>query len=291
MKERSNFKINDKKLSEDDSDIDYLPKKIKQHSSNLDDSDGDDEFRPTSQQPNYESKIKKVKKQTTGGGAKRGRKKVEDKISKSIKKDDDKHKTATKNWRGAGRKPKDYYLKEKNTNKEVKTEKRKYERKEKKQKEDKDNEKEEQRDKHCFGPDCINTATKNSKYCSDACGLALARKRIIQILPGKIEQWKKIPSKSDEINHKQLEKIRNEFIETKLAIEELDRKKRQLEQIISISKEIKPMTEEECNDQECDLDGELYVYCVTCGHEISYRNAARHMGMLLILFFKYCLNY
>lgn len=271
LQERSPNELFDKELK--DSDEDYSPKRIK-HSLE-DDSDDDDEFRPN-QTISYESKIKKSKKQTTG--AKRGRKKADEKVTKPIKNDDDKHKI--KNWRGAGRKPKDYYLKEKNTNKEViKTEKRKYERKEKKEKkEDKEREeKEDQISKHCLGPSCINVAIKNSKYCSDACGLALASKRLIEILPGKIELWKKIPSKSDEMNHKQLEKIRKEFIETKLAIEELDRKKNELEQIIAISKEVQPMTEEECNQQECELDGELSTYCVTCGHEVSYRNASRHM--------------
>lgn len=167
-------------------------------------------------------------------------------------------------------------MKEKTNN--TKTEKRKYERKDKKdKKDDKDREDKEEQAKQCFGPDCLNAANKNSKYCSDFCGLLLARKRLIELLPGKIELWKKIPSKLDETNHKQLDEIRQEFIETRKAIEELDRKKKDLEQIIAISKEIKPMTEEECNEQECDLDGELSIHCVTCGHEISYRNAARHM--------------
>lgn len=161
-------------------------------------------------------------------------------------------------------------------NKANKTGKRKYERKDKSKKDDKDSEKEEQV-KQCLGPECINAAVKNSKYCSDECGLALGRKRIIEILPSKIEQWKKIPSKADEANQRELEKIRNEFIETRQAIEELDRKKRELNEIIAHSKEVKPMTEEECNEQECEIDGELSMYCVTCGHEVSYKNAARHM--------------
>lgn len=239
----------------------------------IESDDDDEEFRPK-QTSAYESK--KSKKAATG--AKRGRKKADEKAkSKQSTKDDDKNSKA-KNWRGAGRKPKEHCLKEKNTNKEanVKAAKRKYERKDKK--DDKDRDEKEEQAKQCLGPSCVNVAIKNSKYCSDACGLALARDRLIEILPGKIEQWKKIPSKSDEINHKQLEKIRQEFIETRMAIEELDRKKRELEGIIAISKEIKPMTEEECNEQECDLDSELSMYCVTCGHEVSYRNIARHMG-------------
>ena len=218
--------------------------------------------------------MKKSKKQASSN---RGRKKADERTKPSK---DDKHKA--KNSRGAGRKPKEY-LKEKSLNKEAKTEKRKYERKEKKDKKDdkdRDEKEDEKAPRHCIGPACINQAVKSSKYCSDVCGVALARKRIIEILPGKIEQWKQIPSKSDELNHKQLERLRKEFIDTKEALEELDRRKQELERIIAISKEIQPMTEEECNEQECELDSELSTYCVTCGHEVNYRNAARHMGEL-----------
>lgn len=219
---------------------------------------------------------KKSKKQTAN--SKRGRKKPDEKAKPS--KDDDKHKA--KNSRAGGRKAKDC-LKEKSLNREanVKTEKRKYERKDKKDKKDdkdRDEKEDEKLPRHCFGPACINQAVKNSKYCSDACGVALARKRIIEILPGKIEQWKQIPSKSDELNHKQLERLRKEFSDTKAALEALDRRKQELERIIAISKEVEPMTEEECNAQECELDTEISTYCVTCGHEVNYRNAARHMG-------------
>lgn len=268
LKDRKHAKKR-KHQSDEETESDDSQKRIKREE--LDDSD--DEFRPSGNQA-VSHETKKSKKQATS--SKRGRKKADEK-SKASK---DEHKT--KNWRGAGRKPKEY-LKEKSLNKEanVKTEKRKYERKEKKDKKDdkdRDEKEDEKAPRHCIGPACINQAIKNSKYCSDACGVALARKRIIEILPGKIEQWKAIPSKSDELNHKQLERLRKEFIDTRAALEELDRRKQELERIIAISKEIQPMTEEECNEQECELDSELSTYCVTCGHEVNYRNAARHMG-------------
>lgn len=125
--------------------------------------------------------------------------------------------------------------------------------------------------KQCYGPGCINTSKKGSKYCSDECGLKLATNRIYEILPHRIRQLQSTACDADERSHKSLEVIRTEQQEARRILSELDHKQKELESLISRGKSTPPMTEEESNEAENDAETELSVYCVTCGHEVNQR--------------------
>ncbi|CAF1481338.1 unnamed protein product [Didymodactylos carnosus] len=66
----------------------------------------------------------------------------------------------------------------------------------------------EEHPRQCFGPACVQEARTNSKYCSDECGLELARNRLLQFLPMRMICWQVIPSMADEINLNALDDIK-----------------------------------------------------------------------------------
>ena len=46
------------------------------------------------------------------------------------------------------------------------------------------------------------------RYCSEECGRRLARHRLYQILPGRIQEWNSTPTIASEQGKKELERIR-----------------------------------------------------------------------------------
>ena len=125
--------------------------------------------------------------------------------------------------------------------------------------------------KQCYGPGCVNSSRKGSKYCSDECGVKLANNRIYEILPHRIRQWQSTPCDADERSAKSLEGIRTEQQEARRILSELDQKQKELEILITKGKNTPPMTEEESNEAENEAETELSIYCVTCGHEINQK--------------------
>lgn len=133
--------------------------------------------------------------------------------------------------------------------------------------------------RQCYGPECINSARRGSKYCCEDCGLKLAKNRILEILPQRIKQWQLNPSAADELSSRALDKIRQEQEEAKRRLEELDMEQEELERVIERGKGTNPFTEEEEEDydERVDAESDLTVYCVTCGHDVNTKVARRHM--------------
>lgn len=129
--------------------------------------------------------------------------------------------------------------------------------------------------RQCFGPGCIEPARSNSKYCSDECGLKLAKSRIYELLPPKIQQWQSSPCVTEENNNKMLEKIRREQLECRQKLAQLDLKHQELDGVIERAKNVSIAPEQDEKDNEDDL--ELSLYCVTCGAELNQKGALRHM--------------
>lgn len=125
--------------------------------------------------------------------------------------------------------------------------------------------------RHCGGPECINASRKGSKYCSDECGLRLATNRIIAILPSRIEEWQKLPCAADEMEKKELDKIRQEQNRCLLALKELDRKQVDLTALIERGKNGVPYSEEEAAELDNEPDSAYEIHCVTCGQEVSLK--------------------
>lgn len=130
--------------------------------------------------------------------------------------------------------------------------------------------------KQCYGPGCVYPALPNSKYCSDECGMKLATNRIYEILPNRISQWQSSVCVADENNRKSLEKIRREQQEAKERLTELSRKQEELDKVIERAKNTQIRADLENLESETE-ESEISIYCVTCGHEVSAKNALRHM--------------
>lgn len=129
--------------------------------------------------------------------------------------------------------------------------------------------------RQCYGPGCIQQARPSSKYCSEECGMKLAKRRIYEILPSQIQRWQSSPCIGEENNKKALEKLHAEQVKVRLTIDSLDRKHNELDALLDRCKRV--TVDEEVDGAEGDDETELSVYCVTCGQETSQRGAIKHM--------------
>lgn len=134
---------------------------------------------------------------------------------------------------------------------------------------------EEDGPKQCFGPGCTQEARTGSKYCSNECGMKLAKRRIYEILPSQIQRWQSTPCMGEENNKKTLEKLRREQMEVRNTITELDHKHQDLDTLLEKCKKT-PM-DPDLDGAEGEDEAELSIYCVTCGQEINQRGAMKHM--------------
>ncbi|XP_052781695.1 CXXC-type zinc finger protein 1-like isoform X1 [Mya arenaria] len=128
----------------------------------------------------------------------------------------------------------------------------------------------------CLGPSCMNHTRQGSKYCSDECGMKLAKSRIYELLPPKIQQWQSSPCVAEERNRRTLDKIRREQMEARQRLMELDMKHKELDALVENAKNVKAESDNE-QASETEDDTEYNLFCVTCGHEISQKTALKHL--------------
>ncbi|XP_050423649.1 CXXC-type zinc finger protein 1-like [Adelges cooleyi] len=125
----------------------------------------------------------------------------------------------------------------------------------------------------CYGPGCTQMARHNSKYCSDKCGINLANARIFHVLPPRLQEWSLSPCIAEETNKKNLEVVRKEQLEVRDILKELDKRHKELDKLLEKSK----LLTVDLNQEVQDVDEEMSMHCVTCGHEIHTRTAIKHM--------------
>ncbi|XP_046395583.1 CXXC-type zinc finger protein 1-like isoform X2 [Ischnura elegans] len=128
--------------------------------------------------------------------------------------------------------------------------------------------------KQCYGPQCTQAARVGSKYCSDECGIKLATNRIYQVLPQRIQEWALSPCVAEEQNKKALETVRRKQQEARKMLQELDVRHKKLDEVVELAKTV---TVDPRSEDEVEEEGEMSMYCITCGHEIHSRTAVRHM--------------
>ncbi|XP_061544937.1 CXXC-type zinc finger protein 1b isoform X2 [Phycodurus eques] len=128
----------------------------------------------------------------------------------------------------------------------------------------------------CLGPNCVEAARTNSKYCSEGCGMKLAANRIYEILPQRIQQWQQSPCIAEEHGKKQLERIRRDQQNARLRLTEMERRFHELEGIIAKAKQQAVQQDEEVNEGDGD-DTDLQIFCVSCSHPVNPKVALRHM--------------
>ncbi len=88
----------------------------------------------------------------------------------------------------------------------------------------------------CLGPECVNEAMPESKYCSTECGMKLAKNRLVHFLKARIEQYNESPCYSNILNQTELEKINSEIESLKLKLNDLEQKHLDLDRIIERAK-------------------------------------------------------
>lgn len=145
--------------------------------------------------------------------------------------------------------------------------------------------------RQCENPSCVKEARKESNYCSDDCGIELAKKRLVRhFLP----KWKNIKENPTEIEtrfKKELQdlessrKYHDEKVhETIKHLEKLDQDIKTIKEAVhrehSEKDEKVPHEDEDDEDnEECEEVTSAEVtktYCVTCGLTISSDNTFKH---------------
>lgn len=129
----------------------------------------------------------------------------------------------------------------------------------------------------CLGPECVSQAQMGSKYCSQECGMKLAKKRLDVFLKERYEQYNSIESLADKLNLNELERIDSQIGLMKKKLSELEKKHSQLDQLIDRAKhaKINPCVQKESDN--CMDSNEIEMYCVTCGQQCSEKQALKHM--------------
>lgn len=224
-----------------------------------DDRDADADYDPLSESQNSKSSPAKSRKRTQSEHKSPSRKKPKGKDKK------DKKKTAKNKQKAKRAKPTHKGSSPRTKRKQVSIDV-----------DDFDMNLDEDEPRQCLGPGCIEPARGGSKYCSEACGMKLATNRIFQILPGRIQQWQQSPCLAEGQNKAILETIRSQQMEARKGLELLDKKHKDLDDLIEKAKKGTILSDQDnADDQE---ESELSVYCVTCGLETNQRVALKHMA-------------
>ncbi|XP_065843849.1 CXXC-type zinc finger protein 1-like [Oscarella lobularis] len=129
----------------------------------------------------------------------------------------------------------------------------------------------------CLGPGCVFAARPRSKYCSDECGIKLAERRLRRFIPEKLGDGREVTSVADEKAAEKLEAISEKRKTIHSKLEDLERQRLQLEEIIQKTRSMPIEEESEAFDGEDGGDGDMHVYCVTCGRAIAFKKATVHM--------------
>ncbi|CAF1145425.1 unnamed protein product [Adineta steineri] len=135
--------------------------------------------------------------------------------------------------------------------------------------------------RQCYGPSCLFEARPESKYCSDKCGLELARNRLLQFLPMRLMQWQTIPSVADTLNKTAIDEIIIEIDQIKQRLSTLDERQRKLDEIIERGKQIKAIKDTDKYDTIND-EHDGMCFCILCNQEISQKAYIRHIDKCFI---------
>ncbi|XP_039249955.2 CXXC-type zinc finger protein 1-like [Styela clava] len=134
--------------------------------------------------------------------------------------------------------------------------------------------------RQCYGPGCTLAARSKSKYCSDECGKRLAAKRLLHIMPSRVNDWHHTPTVANEMGREELERIRAAMVQARSELQALEEKFRRLESIITQSKTFEIC--EKLSDAEETDESDQTIFCVVCGHPVSLRGAIKHMDKCYI---------
>uniref|UniRef100_A0A0R3RV66 CXXC-type zinc finger protein 1 n=1 Tax=Elaeophora elaphi TaxID=1147741 RepID=A0A0R3RV66_9BILA len=128
--------------------------------------------------------------------------------------------------------------------------------------------------KHCEGPQCMNSARSQSKFCCEECGLNLARDRLRAVLPDRVQSY------WDDIFYS-MEQSQNALDEAEEQIQFFTNKVRifadfqeELQKWISAIQKIEPKNEAPVNNS-ADMD--FVLHCAVCAVEFPAKHIVKHM--------------
>lgn len=130
--------------------------------------------------------------------------------------------------------------------------------------------------KQCLGPGCINAARKDSKYCSDDCGIQLQMRRLQVILPEKMKEMKNLRCVADDKSEEKIAELKKLQKSCEDILHELDEEHKKLEEIIERANNL-TICNEEINEEALDTELDLTTDCVSCGMPLGPRIAFKHM--------------
>uniref|UniRef100_A0A914UMR5 CXXC-type zinc finger protein 1 n=1 Tax=Plectus sambesii TaxID=2011161 RepID=A0A914UMR5_9BILA len=88
--------------------------------------------------------------------------------------------------------------------------------------------------RQCFGLKCTQAARKGSKYCSDECGLALAKARLCAFLPARVASYWGTTPQAEVMQKSQLEDVRDRQRKARDRLAQLDDEVRSLDDWVEV---------------------------------------------------------
>uniref|UniRef100_A0A914ZMV8 CXXC-type zinc finger protein 1 n=2 Tax=Parascaris univalens TaxID=6257 RepID=A0A914ZMV8_PARUN len=128
--------------------------------------------------------------------------------------------------------------------------------------------------KQCRGPGCTKAARRNSKYCSDVCGMRLARRRLAVVLPGHVADfYDQLPNATARsMRHRAYleERIKQLSNETRI----LASYQAEVHKWIAAIANIEPV---EDDDNAAGVDSDFIVHCAVCTMEFPAKQITKHV--------------
>uniref|UniRef100_A0A914E6M3 CXXC-type zinc finger protein 1 n=1 Tax=Acrobeloides nanus TaxID=290746 RepID=A0A914E6M3_9BILA len=153
--------------------------------------------------------------------------------------------------------------------------------------------------RQCLGPGCVEPARSGSKYCSDACGLELAKRRLTTILPGRVSEYFRNKPVMEEANFRKNQEMYEKSEKLQKELENLKELRIKLNLFITTFATTKEASEienksvcEESNENNAqeqpeenvnqNQENEFVVACAICSKEVFSRNANKHLHQCFI---------
>ncbi|PAV75322.1 hypothetical protein WR25_00940 [Diploscapter pachys] len=124
----------------------------------------------------------------------------------------------------------------------------------------------------CYGPKCVQAARVGSKYCSDECGMNLAKARLHKDFYSKLNDYFTELPRSLIRRNAEDRRLQTEFADHAVKEKTLLEYQRIMENYVTKIKDLEPFT----GMDDGDGDSEYTVHCAVCALEYPARQIAKH---------------